>query len=92
MKDFKYVVTFEGVRVVHRPAYPGDNWYGFEAIVKADDGRKYFIPLFGAWKEKDKMYGGHYYECDNNGLTWKYMAEVKKHAYDLGKELYGEGL
>jgi hypothetical protein len=92
MADFKYAVKVDGVRTVHRSAYPDDNWYGLEAVVTAQDDKKYFIPLFGVWKEKDKVYGGHYYECDNNGLNWKYMKEVKAHALQLANELYGEGL
>lgn len=92
MADFKYAVKLKGVRTVHRPAYPDDNWYGLEAIVIAQDNKNYYIPLFGVWKQKDTTWGGHYYECDNNGLTWKYLTEVKEHALQLANELYGEGL
>jgi hypothetical protein len=88
----KYAVKLLGVRVVHRPAYPNDNWYGFEAVVKADDNKKYYIPLFGAWKEKDPVMGGHYYVCDTEYLEWKYLREVKEHALSYAEEIYGEGL
>jgi hypothetical protein len=92
MSDFKYAVKLDGVRVVHRPQFPGDTWYGFEAIVIADDGKKYYLPLFGAWKQKDRQEGGHYYQCDNNSLIWKYLTEVKEHALQLANEIYGEGI
>jgi hypothetical protein len=81
-----------GVRKVIIPAFAvaGEDWHGFEAIVKSDDGRKFYIPLFGVWKKKDAPMCSYYYESDTNGLTWRYLTEVKEHALKMAAALYGE--